>query len=62
MHVSAEECWEMVLKRLNQEIMAQRSLGQQGLPPAQSSSSINGLEMFGFCSPAIVQVDRLLSH
>ncbi|KAI3455882.1 hypothetical protein Pfo_012545 [Paulownia fortunei] len=59
-HVSAEESWEMVLQRLNQEIMTQRCLGKQGLPPVQPSSSINGLEMFGFHSPSIVRAIEAL--
>ncbi|KAL2484174.1 Lysine-specific demethylase JMJ18 [Forsythia ovata] len=54
-NISPERCWEMVLQRLNQEIETHRSLGKQGLPPLQPSSSINGLEMFGFLSPSIVQ-------
>ncbi|KAL6546283.1 hypothetical protein OROMI_022004 [Orobanche minor] len=52
---SAEQCWEMVVQRLNQEIVRQRCSGKQGLPRLQPSSSINGLEMFGFQSPSIVQ-------
>ncbi|GFQ07428.1 lysine-specific demethylase jmj18 [Phtheirospermum japonicum] len=58
---SADQCWEMVLQRLNQEITRQRRLGSnQGLPPLQPSSSINGLEMFGFHSPSIVQAIEAL--
>lgn len=57
MHVSIQECWEMVQRRLNQEILTQRCLGKQGLPPVQPPGGINGLEMFGFLSPSIVQVD-----
>ncbi|KAL6561896.1 hypothetical protein OROGR_002903 [Orobanche gracilis] len=52
---SAEQCWELVVQRLNQEIVRQRCSGKQGLPRLQPSSSINGLEMFGFYSPSIVQ-------
>ncbi|XP_051128877.1 lysine-specific demethylase JMJ18-like [Andrographis paniculata] len=59
-HLSAVECWEMVLKRLNQEITALASVGKQGLPPLQSSSSINGLEMFGFLSSTISQAIEAL--
>ncbi|KAM7524778.1 hypothetical protein LguiA_014680 [Lonicera macranthoides] len=47
---SAEKCWETVLQRLNQ---ACHSLGaEQAVVPPQS---INGLEMFGFLSPSIVE-------
>ncbi|KAF5944881.1 hypothetical protein HYC85_018958 [Camellia sinensis] len=59
-NVSAEKCWEMVLERLNQEIERQSNLGKQGLPPVQPSESINGLEMFGFLSPPIVQAIEAL--
>lgn len=55
-NISAERCWEMVKERLNQEIVRQRSLGKQGLPPLQPVGSLNGLELFGFLSPAIIQV------
>lgn len=53
--VSADWCWEMVLQKLNQEITRRLSLGEHGLPPVQPPHSINGLEMFGFFSPSIVQ-------
>ncbi|KAK6916873.1 FY-rich, C-terminal, partial [Dillenia turbinata] len=46
---SAEKCWDMVLQRLNEEI------NKQGLHHLQPPQSINGLEMFGFFSPHIVQ-------
>lgn len=57
-NASPHECWKMVLRRLNEEIMQQRRLGKQGMPPLQNPNSINGLEMFGFLSPSIVQVSR----
>ncbi|KAG5516020.1 hypothetical protein RHGRI_036910 [Rhododendron griersonianum] len=59
-NVSAEKCWDMVLKRLNQEIVTQRDLGKQGMPPLQPPESINGLEMFGFLSPPIIQAIEAL--
>uniref|UniRef100_A0A5B7AGW7 Putative lysine-specific demethylase JMJ18 isoform X1 n=1 Tax=Davidia involucrata TaxID=16924 RepID=A0A5B7AGW7_DAVIN len=59
-NVSAERCWEMVLQRLNQEIMTQSNLGKQGLPPLQPPQSINGLEMFGFLSAPIIQAIEAL--
>ncbi|XP_031131092.1 lysine-specific demethylase JMJ18-like isoform X1 [Ipomoea triloba] len=52
---SAEKCWEMVVDRLNNEIMRQTVLGKQGLPPLQTGDRINGLVMFGFLSPRIIQ-------
>ncbi|XP_057812200.1 lysine-specific demethylase JMJ18-like [Salvia miltiorrhiza] len=58
--VSAQKCWLMVCRRLNQEILTQRSLGKEGLPPLQPLGSINGLEMFGFHTPSIVQVIEAL--
>ncbi|KAJ6966846.1 hypothetical protein NC652_004415 [Populus alba x Populus x berolinensis] len=50
--VSIQKCWEMVVQRLNDEIGRRNSLGERNLPPSQS---INGIEMFGFLSPPIVQ-------
>ncbi|KAF3450178.1 hypothetical protein FNV43_RR06258 [Rhamnella rubrinervis] len=58
--VSAENCWEMVIERLNQEIKRQGALGKQGLPPLQALKNIDGLEMFGFLSPAIIQAIEAL--
>ncbi|KAK3001060.1 hypothetical protein RJ639_019067, partial [Escallonia herrerae] len=55
-HVSATRCWEMVRERVNQEITKQHKLGKMKLPPLQPPGSLDGMEMFGFSSPAIVQV------
>lgn len=55
-NVSAEKCWEMVLQRLNQEIIRHGSIGERGLPSLHALQSVNGLEMFGFLSPPIIQV------
>ncbi|KAJ1437043.1 FY-rich, C-terminal [Sesbania bispinosa] len=52
---SAEKCWESVLKRLNHEIMRRGSLGELELPPLEFLKSINGLRMFGFLLPSIIQ-------
>ncbi|XP_042488373.1 lysine-specific demethylase JMJ18-like isoform X2 [Macadamia integrifolia] len=53
-NVSAEKCWEMVLDRLNQEVLRQQILGKR-LPPLHCLQSLDGLEMFGFLSPQIIQ-------
>lgn len=55
MNVSAEKCWEMVVERLNQEIS--RRGEKIALLPLHS---INGLEMFGFLSPPIIQAIEAL--
>ncbi|KAG6430265.1 hypothetical protein SASPL_108329 [Salvia splendens] len=52
-HVSAARCWELVRDRVNQEIAKQHKLGRQNLPPLQPPGSLDGMEMFGFSSPAI---------
>ncbi|XP_019053494.1 PREDICTED: lysine-specific demethylase JMJ15 isoform X2 [Nelumbo nucifera] len=57
---SAEKCWEMVLERLEQEIQRQHNLGKKGLPPIQPLQNLNGLEMFGFLSPSIIQAIEAL--
>ncbi|XP_008388726.2 putative lysine-specific demethylase JMJ16 isoform X2 [Malus sylvestris] len=54
-HNSADRCWEMVRERVNQEITRQHKLGKMNLPPLQPPGSLDGFEMFGFTSPAIVQ-------
>ncbi|OMO83212.1 hypothetical protein CCACVL1_11500 [Corchorus capsularis] len=59
-NVSAEKCWEMVLQRLEQEILRRSNLGERGLLPLQSLGKINGLEMFGFLSPSIIQAIEAL--
>jgi hypothetical protein len=46
----------MVLQRLNQEIIRHGSIGERGLPSLHALQSVNGLEMFGFLSPPIIQV------
>lgn len=55
--VSAEKCWEMVRERLNQEISRQGGLGKQGMTTLRR---INGLQMFGFLSPPIIQAIEAL--
>ncbi|KAJ6301177.1 hypothetical protein OIU77_015481 [Salix suchowensis] len=55
--ISIQKCWEMVVQRLNDEIGRRNSLGEGNLPPSQS---INGIEMFGFLSPPIVQAIEAL--
>ncbi|XP_042049740.1 lysine-specific demethylase JMJ18-like isoform X2 [Salvia splendens] len=61
-HVSAARCWELVRDRVNQEIAKQHKLGRQNLPPLQPPGSLDGMEMFGFSSPAIVQAIQALDH
>lgn len=53
---SADKCWESVLKRVVDEVLRRRNLGELKLPPLELLQSINGLEMFGFLSPSIIQV------
>ena len=48
----------MVRERVNQEITRQHKLGRLNLPPLQPPGSLDGFEMFGFTSPAIVQVNN----
>lgn len=56
-HLSPTRCWEMVKDRVNQEISKQHKAGKSDLPPLQPSGSPDGFEMFGYSSPAIVQVN-----
>lgn len=50
----------MVLQQLNEEIMRRNRIGESGLPPVQPLTSVNGLEMFGFLSSPIIQVNSSL--
>lgn len=59
-HVSAEKCWEMVLQRLKQEIVGHSSKEEGGSVSFHSLQSVNGLEMFGFLSPPIIQAIEAL--
>ncbi|KAJ6858236.1 lysine-specific demethylase JMJ16 [Populus alba x Populus x berolinensis] len=61
-HVSAARCWEMVRERVNQEITKQHKTGRTNLPPLQPPGSLDGFEMFGFSSPAIVQAVEALDR
>ncbi|KAK9083200.1 hypothetical protein Scep_029671 [Stephania cephalantha] len=55
MHMSVYKCWDLVREKVNQEIRKQQKSGRVELPPLQPPESINGFEMFGFCSPLIIQ-------
>lgn len=59
-HISASSCWELVRNRVNKEIIKQHKLGRGKLPPLQPPGSLDGMEMFGFSSPAIVQACSLI--
>ncbi|XP_061342610.1 putative lysine-specific demethylase JMJ16 [Gastrolobium bilobum] len=61
-HLLATRCWELVRERVNQEITKQHKLGRKGLPPLQPPGSLDGFEMFGFSSPAIVQAIEALDR
>ncbi|KAF5179111.1 Lysine-specific demethylase [Thalictrum thalictroides] len=61
-NVTAQKCWEMVLERLNKEIIKHQSLGAPGFPLFQPLQSIDGLLMFGFFSPPIVQAIEVLDR
>ncbi|XP_024979680.1 putative lysine-specific demethylase JMJ16 isoform X5 [Cynara cardunculus var. scolymus] len=54
-HLSAARCWEMVRERVNYEISKQHKSGIPNLPPLQPPGSLDGMEMFGFSSPSILQ-------
>ncbi|KAJ8497639.1 hypothetical protein OPV22_008191 [Ensete ventricosum] len=56
LHVSATKCWDMVRERVNQEIEKQQKMAMLNLPSLQPPGSVDGLEMFGLLSPAVIQV------
>ncbi|THU63305.1 hypothetical protein C4D60_Mb01t14380 [Musa balbisiana] len=55
LHVSATKCWDMVRERVNQEIEKQQKMATLNLPSLQPPGSVDGLEMFGLLSPAVIQ-------
>ncbi|CAI9091485.1 OLC1v1026534C1 [Oldenlandia corymbosa var. corymbosa] len=61
-HSSAARCWEMVRERVNQEIARQHKLGKPNLHPLQPPGSLDGIEMFGFSSPEIIQVIQAMDQ
>ncbi|PHU09898.1 putative lysine-specific demethylase JMJ16 [Capsicum chinense] len=61
-HLSAGKCWDMVRERANQEIANQHKLGKLKLPPLQPPGSVDGMEMFGFTTPAITQVIQAMDQ
>uniref|UniRef100_A0A452Y7H6 JmjC domain-containing protein n=1 Tax=Aegilops tauschii subsp. strangulata TaxID=200361 RepID=A0A452Y7H6_AEGTS len=56
-HTSPMQCWDSVRDRVNEEIKKQCRAGKSGVPALLSNDSVNGLEMFGFISPPIIEVD-----
>ncbi|XP_064993076.1 putative lysine-specific demethylase JMJ16 isoform X2 [Musa acuminata AAA Group] len=56
LHVSATKCWDMVRERVNQEIQKQQKMATLNLPSLQPPGSVDGLEMFGLLSPAVIQL------
>ncbi|CAH8355227.1 unnamed protein product [Eruca vesicaria subsp. sativa] len=54
-NVSAEKCWQMVIQRLKLEIIKRCDQPASYLTSLQHLDSINGLDMFGFLSPHIIQ-------
>lgn len=54
-HFSAARCWELVRERVNLEISKKHRMKVLNLPPLQPPGSLDGLEMFGFSSPSILQ-------
>ncbi|PKI41359.1 putative lysine-specific demethylase JMJ16 [Punica granatum] len=61
-HISPTKCWEMVRERVNQEITKHHRMGKSNLPPLQPPGSLDGFEMFGFSSPAVVQAIEALDR
>ncbi|KAL0799318.1 hypothetical protein Bca101_054493 [Brassica carinata] len=54
-NVSAEKCWQMVTQRLKLEIIKKCDQPASSLTSLQHLDSVNGLDMFGFLSPHVIQ-------
>ncbi|XP_014756923.1 lysine-specific demethylase JMJ18 isoform X2 [Brachypodium distachyon] len=59
-HTSPMECWNSVRDRVNEEIEKQHVVGKSGGCAILSTNSVNGLEMFGFSFPPIIQAIEAL--
>nr|XP_051179738.1 lysine-specific demethylase JMJ18-like [Lolium perenne] len=59
-HTSPIQCWDSVRDRVNEEIKKQHRAGKSGVPALLSTDSVDGLEMFGFFSPPIIQAIEAL--
>ncbi|XP_062179908.1 lysine-specific demethylase JMJ18-like [Phragmites australis] len=60
---SPMRCWYSVRDRVNEEIKKLQRVGKSGLPGLLAPDSVNGLEMFGFLSPQIIQeIEALDPH
>ncbi|MQL97854.1 hypothetical protein Taro_030551 [Colocasia esculenta] len=53
---SAGQCWEEVKKKLNEKIRSLYCQGKQDRTPIQVPVSLDGLQMFGFLSSPVIQV------
>ncbi|XP_011659340.1 lysine-specific demethylase JMJ18 isoform X2 [Cucumis sativus] len=58
-NVSATKCWDMVVQRINREI-ERHNLRSGGRLPGQLLKEVDGLEMFGFLSPHVIQAIEAL--
>ncbi|KAL6864997.1 hypothetical protein ACP4OV_016148 [Aristida adscensionis] len=60
---SPMHCWDSVRHMVNEGIKKQQRAGKSGLPDLLPPYSINGLEMFGFLTPKIMQeIEALDPH
>lgn len=60
-NTSAQKCWEMVMSRLKPEF-AKRQSAETAFSPVPNLQKINGLAMFGFLTPHIMQVITVLIY
>jgi len=56
-------CWDSVRDKVNEQIENLHRIGKCGVPKFLPPVSVNGLEMFGFLSPQIIQeIEALDPH
>ncbi|KAK3140368.1 hypothetical protein QOZ80_5AG0399940 [Eleusine coracana subsp. coracana] len=56
-------CWDSVRNRVNEQIKKQQSIRKPDTPDLLSPDFVNGIEMFGFLSPQIIQeIEALDPH
>ncbi|CAD6272334.1 unnamed protein product [Miscanthus lutarioriparius] len=62
-HTSPMSCWDIVRDKVNEQIENLQRIGKCGVPNFLPPDSVNGLEMFGFLSPQIIQeIEALDPH
>eukprot|EP00252_Welwitschia_mirabilis_P018476 TRINITY_DN4105_c0_g1_i1.p1 TRINITY_DN4105_c0_g1~~TRINITY_DN4105_c0_g1_i1.p1 ORF type:complete len:1382 (-),score=296.77 TRINITY_DN4105_c0_g1_i1:53-4198(-) len=61
-HSSIDKCWNLVRKKVNEEIMKSSTLQKHNNLGWQTPERVNGLEMFGLTTPSVIKAIENLDH